>query len=427
MLTAPGLAAGAREHTSGIRRLLAVLILTAAVGAGGGSAASPKTVLAIDSERVGTGAQAPWRSRLLRVDALTLRPVRGPSVVLGHPGRPWTLSPNGRLLAGATDSGIRIADVKALRRVGDVRTGARPLALAWIAPRTLVGFDARGVFTADPLTRRTIAREAVAGELHATAQTTNALVLLLAPKSGTDAARVVVVGTDARPRIVALERIRLTSMTVGADVATVYSAGLAVDGAGERAFVVAADAPVAEIALGSAAPTYHELQVPVLRRPAVRAKVRTGPWRRARWLGNGLIAVSGWDYGTCFLTCEQLGAHAPAGLKLIDTRDWSVRMVDPGASTFAVAGGVLLAHGTHWVSGSNEVAGMGMTAYDLQGRELFHLFGDERVDDARTVAPYMYVTVGDVTKVVDLDRRAVVETIEIPLPFALPQLVAAQR
>jgi hypothetical protein len=65
------------------------------------------------------------------------------------------------------------------------------------------------------------------------------------------------------------------------------------------------------------------------------------PGLAAQWLGNGLFAVSGEDERTS----ASADSYTPLGLRIVDTRDWSVRTLDTQASGATVADGVLLATG----------------------------------------------------------------------------------
>ena len=92
----------------------------------------------------------------------------------------------------------------------------------------------------------------------------------------------------------------------------------------------APDFTVAAVDLDTLAVAYHAPSARTL------AKSITGPSRQAAWLGNDTLAVSGFDYK---------GSHdgEPVGLRLVDTRDWSVRMVDAGVGRFGVGEGSLVA------------------------------------------------------------------------------------
>jgi hypothetical protein len=58
----------------------------------------------------------------------------------------------------------------------------------------------------------------------------------------------------------------------------------------------------------------------------------------AQWLGDGLIAVSGSD--AAIVGYDQ--ADTPAGLRILDTRTWTERVIDPKADDFTLAGSTLL-------------------------------------------------------------------------------------
>jgi len=69
--------------------------------------------------------------------------------------------------------------------------------------------------------------------------------------------------------------------------------GVAFDPAPGRVFVVDPGGLVAEVELATLAVAYHSVG-PALS-PLARAEACESRWRTARWLGDGLIAVSGFD------------------------------------------------------------------------------------------------------------------------------------
>ncbi|HEX6468765.1 MAG TPA: hypothetical protein VF069_06675 [Streptosporangiaceae bacterium] len=137
--------------------------------------------------------------------------------------------------------------------------------------------------------------------------------------------------------------------------------GLAVDAQSDRAYVVAAGSPVAEVDLTAARPAvgYHSLTVPgrapsvlgMLRRalvpaaPAAEAKLQSGPERHALWLGGGRLAVWGTDADFSGTDGAATGGSRPSGLQIIDTRDWSVRTLDPRVGQVVRAEGRLVTAG----------------------------------------------------------------------------------
>ena len=155
--------------------------------------------------------------------------------------------------------------------------------------------------------------------------------------------------------------------------------GLAV-GAG-RAFIVSAGTTVAEVSLDNLGVTYHSASHPVslLGRfrswlePAADAKLIEGPQRKAIWLGEGLVAVTGFDYSG--------STGQPAGLSLLDTDDWSLREIDEEAGDAVRVGDTLVAFG----------ADRGLVGYDLIGREVFHVLDDREVDLVETARGLLYV------------------------------------
>jgi hypothetical protein len=78
--------------------------------------------------------------------------------------------------------------------------------------------------------------------------------------------------------------------------------------------------------------SYHELDRPSLLErlfrwltPNADGKVTEGPVREARWLGEGMIAVSGTDYSIVTAGGEERVDATPSGLELIETRSWTSR------------------------------------------------------------------------------------------------------
>jgi hypothetical protein len=179
------------------------------------------------------------------------------------------------------------------------------------------------------------------------------LVLLTAPKQGIGTAGLAVVEPTGILRIVALSQIQAGSDT-GEDGGQPDLSklrqnipGLAVDPDSGRAFVIPATGPIAEVHLATFAVSYHSLAQPVslLGRvhdwiePKAEAKGSNGPIRSARWLGNGVVAVSGGnETATPDASNQPHFTWSPAGLSLIDTNTWGTRVIDRGADSFEVVG-----------------------------------------------------------------------------------------
>jgi hypothetical protein len=267
------------------------------------AAKRPATVLAIAS----AGRSG---SELVRLHRGSLKRVRGRRVALGPNPGAWAFSPDGKRLAIGVERelGVRIVDVPRMRTVTDVKTRNGQInAVAWLTPRRIVGVEETGLFAIDPVARRLVRSEALDQHPVGVGRTTDALVLLLAPRDEIGAARLALVDAEGRLRSVVLDRIVAGSRhptEADGPPGESWRPGLAVDDAGNRAFVVGSGAPIAEIDLASLAVRYHDTTRPAsllgrLRdwlEPRAHAKGPVaGGWRTARWLGGGLLAFSGED------------------------------------------------------------------------------------------------------------------------------------
>ncbi|HET7856289.1 MAG TPA: hypothetical protein VFL41_07510 [Gaiellaceae bacterium] len=367
----------------------------------------PKTVLALEWKR-----DVPY---LVRADARTLRPKRGASLPLsGHWLGP-SFSPDGKLLAVGSDGfgDVWLVDTRRLRVVGTIQAEeyGTVLETAWAGGKLVAVVDrccrdetTEGLTVAvlDAARRAPISGHRIDGSLHAAAQTSSGLVLVLGPRGRLGTARLAFADAEGGPDIVALERIAAGSeWGDGHPIGRAVTPGVAVDKAGHRAFVVGAGTPVAEVDLDTLAVKYHHLTTPVslLGRvhdwlePAAEAKAPpNGPQRFARWLGNGYLAVWGVDNESW--ADAQGGEHwrqTSVGVKLIDTRDWSVRMLDPQASALAVAERTLLTFGALSDSDRPKMAGVGLRAYLADGTRRFQRFGAAPLDAVHVVGSRAFV------------------------------------
>lgn len=262
----------------------------------------------------------------------------------------------------------------------------------------------------DARSGRVTGRWPVPGTIVRFAQTTTGFVLLVGPRNQIGIAHLVV--ADGRGlRVVRLDRIRAGFVPGSLRTAAISNdrfPALAVDIAGDRAFVVDPDGTVATVALGSLAISYHvpHTSTSLFARfdrwlePVAQAKGDNGPWRRAQWLGDGLLAVSGTDWRASGrlrgnLISETL-TDRPAGLEILDTRTWHVHTLDANADSFTVANGLLLATGSRWnvTPTENVTSGEGLIAYDPHGNVRFHAFTGRSVyvDDVSAGRAYVTVT-----------------------------------
>jgi hypothetical protein len=211
------------------------------------------------------------------------------------------------------------------------------------------------------------------------------LLLLLGPTEAIGPSRLLLFAADGTVRTAALDRI-----PSGYDFSdprdrrgSRVSPGLAIDRTGNRAYVVGAAAPVAVVDLTSMSVAYHDLSQPVSLvgrfgrwlEPAAEAKARLeGPTREAAWLGAGMLAVWGRNDHIEVVGDRLRSWQEPAGLSLIDTRDWTIRLLDRGATSATIANDKLLAFSWLWDSATERAGGTGLTAYGPDGSQRFHLF-----------------------------------------------------
>lgn len=366
---------------------------------------------------------------LARLDPLSLRPVSR-RVRIGEYHDNWSLSPDASHVAlgrGGQGIGIEIVDLEKLKLVRHVRTGIAAEALGWLAPRRLVaGLQRGGTVVVDPGTGRIVRRFADFSFPDVSAQTGQGLVMLLPrlQKSGpgvplrrvAGAPRLALVDAHGRLRSVTLQRIRLGVRT-SHGVEYTDRAGLAVDPAHARAYVVAADAPVAEVDLHTMRVSYHRL-AQLFARPsgrgvtAVLARERT-----ALWLGRGRLLVAGRDLVS---TRTRKEALAPAGAALVDTAAWTSRTLDRQPTSAVLAGGELLV----WGPGEYPAPGVGLRGYTLRGRRILGLFAHRRVLDVQVAGRHAYVRTPAAVHVVEIGSGTVIH--DIAPPVDLTTVIPAQ-
>ena len=362
---------------------------------------------------------------LVRLERSSLRPVsRG--LPTGNRGVwDYGFSPNGRFVAVGDDarSRVQLFDLRRWRSLGSVRLpspyppgeGTGPM--QWVGPRRLLvmaglSWTGQTPVVVDPRKRRVVRRIRWRGLVLASAETQSGLVLVAAPslrhgRARLGPARLVQVTVDGRVRSVRLDRIEAGRRDDGRG--RVLFPGLAVDRRGNRAFVVAADRGlVAEVDLRSRRVAYHDLGAPPT---ATKSGGRSQSFlRSARWLGASTLAVAGEDVPA---SEPQSGADfVPHGLRLVDTRTWTIRTIDPEAQTFDLAGGLLLAW--RWYAEHGRPP-MGVAAYDVTGKPRWRRFSGSNATVWAPGGRHLYVDVGNRgkrrTHIVELSTGRTVRTL----------------
>lgn len=331
---------------------------------------------------------------LVRVDPLTLRP-RGRGLRLHRCSYVAAFAPSRALLAfGGPDGRLCVVGTRNLRLRHVIETGAGGdvAALKWVGSRilALVQHEHDNTLVAiDPASRQVVTRQEVEGSLQQAAETSSGLLLLFGPAETIGASRLLLFKPDGSLQVATLDRIPsgLEFSSGEEGLARYARPALAVDQSGNRAFVVGAGTPVAEVDLTTFSITYHDLSTPVslLGRvhgwlePAAEAKAVDGATREGTWLGNGMLAVWGWNDHTSGEGDHLRFWNEPGGLDLIDTHDWSRRVLDEGATSITVANGSLLAFSWRWDSTLAHPPGTGLTAYGSDGGRRFHMFGSRAI------------------------------------------------
>jgi hypothetical protein len=393
-------------------------------------------------------------AKLVRVDPHSLRAFPRPVVPLGAVTS-WASSPaRSRVAFGRTHGGtrnsrasIRFVRVRGMRAAGGVQLGRGDISeLTWIAPNRVLSLHgvccgSVDVVAVDVRARSIVRRTSLPGEVVRRERTRDGLVLLVTSSDRIEPVRLVVANADGELRSVVVERIwggRDLPDDYTADPVARYSyPALAVDPDGNRAFVFSAGGDVADVDLASLAVEYHMLQEPssYLERlrnwlePEAHGKASEGPSLNARWLGNGLIALTGKDEHAYR---DQAGSlhlrEQPHGVKLVDTRTWTVRTLDQEADYVRVAGALLLATRFSWDSAAQTLSGMGLAGYTVDGEKRFHLFEHKLLFNVTVYGTRAYVSVGEysafvvppkIYKVVDLASGHVLGTRTAPLPTLL--------
>jgi hypothetical protein len=347
-------------------------------------------------------------AQLRRLDPLTLRPV-GQARVGGLSAGMHAFSPDGRTLALASGDGpprLRLIDVRSMRRTATVELPGVGFVteLLWDSPTrllALVGGVEPRVVTVD-VSGRVTGAQRLAGTIVDYDARAARLVALLAPAESIGTARLAVVDVV----LGLLGTVRLDEIRAGSEridsaedsyAMRSVNPGVAISPDGTRAVVVSAGSRVAEVDLDTLRVSYHELAEPVsllgrLRNwlePEAQAKVLEGPERFARFLDDDHVAVTGIDYHGIKDGDWDVSA---VGLKLIDTRDWSVRTLAEHVNWFRLERRLLLASGGNWPEGST---GTGLLAYGPGGEQRFHLLGEQPIGWVETAWPYAYVVHAD--------------------------------
>jgi hypothetical protein len=357
----------------------------------------------------------------------------------------WTLSPQGGIAAlsthpsetaGMQDS-IRFVALGSLRLVPrPIPLGGSALAMLWANPHRIVALvqdccsNTVSIAVVDPGARRIVSSSPLGGDTAVWTRAGDRLLLLVTPTNAIGPAQLVVVDATGGVQTVKLGRI-VAGRSWPEDhsapmLGTQQIPAVAVDSATGRAYVIQPDGLAAEVSLESLDVSYHELAPASLAarlsawlQPAAQAKGMNGTAWHGVALGNGFVAVTGTvERAVVNGNTEQMSS-SPAGVAIVDVRNWTIRTLDRGADAVAVADGLLLATGRSWTSTEQRSTGMGLAAYGGDTNLRFHLFAGDSAWVEQTWGGRAYVQRDGNTTVVELATGRVVEQRSGATPMVL--------
>jgi hypothetical protein len=360
---------GMRLKAVGLTLLLATLVAPAA-------GAQDNSGVPLVRMRDGHGSDL-----LFRVDPMTLKPNARP-IRTFRSGAGLAFSPDGTRIAytGGWRAGstIHIIDLARWRSLGKARLGRHgSLGVGWVSNERVLaiageGFGRQRLVWVDVASKRVLARRSFEGRLVETLAVPGGFALALAPERGIGPLRILIATPDGGLRRIAVEGIPAGGNDGGARP-RFLKPGLVADRDGGRLFVVAArELLVAEIDLASGSVSHHALG-------AAASKGNVDVWfRYATWAGDGRIAVTGEHHPAA--GGRRLAPPTEAfGLRMIDTRDWSIDTFAPRPTSIYVSEDRVLAHGTRWFGARRPPKHTGLLAFDHAGRRAFTRFRGEDV------------------------------------------------
>jgi hypothetical protein len=121
---------------------------------------------------------------------------------------------------------------------------------------------------------------------------------------------------------------------------------------------------------------------------------------------------------------EQRQEQLPSGVKLVDTRNWTVRPVDQAATGARWQAGRLLTFGGTWDAEAQQQRGVGLTIYGPGDRRPVHLLGSRAISDAYLHGDQVYAAIENGGEqpgraVVSLKSGRVLASSRTPMPYLL--------
>jgi len=333
---------------------------------------------------------------LFRVHPRTLRRIGRP-IRTFRSGAGLAMSPDGRTLASSDGprgrSRIQFVDLVRWRTLAVTGFGRRgPLWVGWASDDRLVaisgggGFGGQRLMVIDAASGRVVARHAFSGWTMNSLAVPGGFALALAPLKGIGPLRILLIDPAGGLRTVKLEGIPAGGDD-GEPAGQILTPALTADPEGGRLYAVSARGLlVADVELATGAVSYHTLGA-----SASKGNIDVW-WREAAWAGDGRIAVTG-EHWPAARGRRPPRAPVAWGLRIIDTRDWSIDTLDARTTVMHVAGGTVLAYGTRWFARRRSPESTGLLAFDRDGHRRFTRFRGRQVVGAGSRGSLTYVWV----------------------------------
>jgi len=314
------------------------------------------------------------RQELFRANPLLLARA-SPAVPLEGSMGAHAFSPDGSTLAWISlrsdSASLELLDVRSMSPAGSVGLGELGVStIAWLAKDRILVLaehpDGLRALVVDPATSRLVGVRRIQAhfaEFPNVASTKTVAVVQVRPLATgrrVGPVRLAIVRSSRPVRIV-----RLASIEAGAAQRTragtafweIRRPAVVGDPTGERAYVIgAADEPVAVVDVRTLRVSYHRVRgIRAVAAPLI------GTDKHAAWVRPGLLALVGYD---------EYASAEPAllGLRLVDTRTWRARTVDPSAEHLAVADGTIVVQHV-----DRALPGVTITGFDAKGSRRFTL------------------------------------------------------
>ena len=271
-----------------------------------------------------------------------------------------------------------IADWRSMGVARVARTGW--LTVGWVGPDRVLAIAGESsgrqrLLWIDVSSRKVVARRSFSGWNVNSLTVPGGLALAVGPSKGVGPLRILLVDESGGIRTITIDGIEAGANYPESSEASgrVLTPAVTVDQESGRLYAFAARGLlVAEVDLASGAVGYHSLG-------ASASKGNIGVWwRHAVWAGDGRIAVTG-DHWPPVRGRGPYNGPVPFGVRMIDTRAWTVSTLDPRPDTMHVAGETVLASGTRWFDGGRRTRSTGLLAFDRSGGRAFTRFTGRQV------------------------------------------------